>query len=582
MLLEQGLGIISMLITLAIPILLIVLVVRAVRSRTTTASPTETTGAMVRRLFQYAALFTALMVSAAGIIGLLHAAFETDPTVARDASDVAVPIALTLVGVPLFLGLARWTKRQLRDPAEQDSVGWLLYLTVTLIVALVAAITTLSSGLTWLIGGEGAAATLATAAVWVVIWGVHWRVGDRYPPADGLRFQRLAGSLISLWTAAVAAILLGSAVLTRLYDEVYRETMVATTGDDLRRLAPFVAVGAVAWWWYWLRHAIHDARTKLWYASTLLGGVLPGLMITLVAAGFGLFAVLEWAVGTPEGSTADHFSVMAAALAAAAVGGGVLAYFRSVIRPDGAAVRSEVDRMYDYLVAATGLVASAVGIAMLIVAFIQAVVPDAVAEAGTAGGDALLLAVTLLVIGGPVWLRSWSHAQRLVRAEPQEATSPSRRVYLIALFGIGGLTAMVSLIVMLAIGIEDLLERTAGWETLFAIRVPLALVLTVGVVAGYHWHVFQQDRAVGREVTEEPHLHIRSVMVVGSDAPELRSALAEATHARIQVWRRLDNGHAIVDPEAVAARVLEVDTERVMVVVEPDGTADVFPVAQPS
>ena len=130
------------------------------------------------------------MISAAGIIGLLQAALETDPTVARDASDVAVPISLTLVGIPLFLGLATWTRRRLDDPSERDSVGWLLYLTVTLIVALVAGIITLSSGLTWLIGGDGDAATLAAAGVWISIWVSHWWLGGRYPPADGLRFQR--------------------------------------------------------------------------------------------------------------------------------------------------------------------------------------------------------------------------------------------------------------------------------------------------------------------------------------------------------------------------------------------------------
>jgi preprotein translocase subunit Sss1 len=236
--------------------------------------------------------------------------------------------------------------------------------------------------------------------------------------------------------------------------------------------------------------------------------------------------------------------------------------------------------VYEYLVAATGLAATAVGIAMLIVAFIQAIVPDAVAETGTAG-DAVLLAVTLLLIGAPVWARSWSRVQRLARKESDEASSPSRRIYLIGLFGVGGLTAIISLIVILAISIEDILEGTAGWETLFAIRVPLALLLTVGVIAGYHWLVFRRDRAMTREVPEEPRLHIRSVLVVGSDAPELRQALAEATHARIQVWQRLDNGHATVDADDVAARVVQVDAESVMVVIEPDGEADVFPVALP-
>jgi hypothetical protein len=492
---------------------------------------------------------------------------------------VAVPISLALVGIPLFLGLAAWTRRRLEEPAEQDSVGWVLYLSLTLIVALVAGITMLSFGLSWLIGGEGDAAALAAAAVWIVIWAAHWWIGDRYPPADGLRFERLAGSVIALWSAAAAAIALGSSILTGWYDELYREAVVATTGDDVRSLAPIVVVGGLAWWWYWFRHAVRDERTTLWRAYVLLGGVLPGLIITLVAAGFGVFAGLEWAFGTPEGSTADHFSVLATACSAAAVGGGVFAYHRSLIRRSGLAARSEVVRVYEYLVAATGLAASAVGFAMLIVAFIEVIVPDAVAETGTAGGDAVLLSATLLLIGAPMWLRFWSRIQRVARRDPEEVVSPSRRVYLFGLFGVGGLTAMVSLIVALAITIEDVLEGATGWETLFATRVPLALVITVGVIAAYHWLVFREDRAATREIAEKPRLHIRSVVVVGSDAPELRKALADATHARIQVWQRLDNGHATVDPEAIASRVVEIDARSVMVVIEPDGETDVFPVA---
>ena len=580
MLFEQGLAILSTLLTLAIPILLIVLLVRAVRSRTGTQGTTEASGTLVRRLFQYALMFAALMISAFGIIGLAQVAFEADTPVARDASELAVPIALTLVGVPLFWGLAVWTNRRLEEPAEQDATGWLLYLTVTLIFALVAGMMALAAGFTWLVGGDGDAAALASAFVWIVIWGSHWWAGVRYPPLDDLRFQRLAGSAIALWTSAAAAMALISTLLIDLYDAAYRTTLVTTSTDDVRRLAPIVVVGAAVWWWYWLRHAIRDKRTTLWHAYVLLGGVLPGLVITLVAAGFAIFAVLEWGLGTPEGSTADHFSVLPTAFAAAALGLSVFAYHRSLIRGLRIAARSEVDRVYEYLLAATGLITSGVGVAMLIVALIQAIVPSAVAEAGTTGGDVLLLGVTLLILGLPVWASSWLRVQRRVRHAPEEVASPTRRVYLFGLFGIGGLTAAINLIVALAIAIEDLLEETAGWETLFAIRVPLALMLTVGAIAGYHWLVFREDRLqVGKEVPAAPRPHIRSVVVVGSDAPELHKALTDATHARIQTWQRLDDGHPTVDVDAVTAKVMAVDAESVMVVVEPDGRTDVFPVA---
>ena len=72
----------------------------------------------------------------------------------------------------------------------------------------------------------------------------------------------------------------------------------------------------------------------------------------------------------------------------------------------------------------------------------------------------LVLAVVLGVIGLPLWWMSWSRIRRQCDADPSaEIGSLTRRLYLVVLFGAGGLTPLISLIVVLFVGIDDLLDE---------------------------------------------------------------------------------------------------------------------------
>ncbi|RPI23978.1 MAG: hypothetical protein EHM57_03270 [Actinobacteria bacterium] len=452
---------------------IVYLIVRAVQGRERREASPESTGRAVRRLFHYALLFASLLIAAFGIIGLFAAILESDETIAGDASDLAVPLALTIVGVPLFAGLALWSRRCLvADPDEQRSIAWVLYLSGSLLVSLVGSIIMLSEALSWAFGSEttGGASSLAAACVWLAIWAAHWWVGARYEPLDELRTQRLAGSAIALWVGAGFLIATASAALSWVYDELFRTTIGSTIGDDLRNMAPPAVIGAVAWWWYWLHHAVRDRRTGLWNGYTLLVGVLPGLMVMLVGAAIGLFTTLDWAFGSPDEGAADQFAVMPVALSLMVVGAGVLFYHRGLAWRRHTEARAEIDRVYDYVVTAVGLVATGIALVTLIVAGIQAIAPAPVAEGGDSDIQPLLLAITLFVIGGPLWWYFWSRVQRYAVADPVEARSPSRRLYLFLSFGVGGVAAVISLIVALATVLRDLLDgvpaerHVHGWQ----------------------------------------------------------------------------------------------------------------------
>jgi hypothetical protein len=548
---------------LALPVIVVVLVVRAGRHGGVDATP----GAPVRRFFQYGLMFVALVMAAIGLDALGRAAFETGGMIGRGSARVATPLALVIVGMPLFFGLAAWTRRRMvDDPSERSSVGWLLYITFAPLTALVVAAVAISEaiGAVLRVRGPGGAAWV-TAAVWGAAWAGHWVASTRHPPADESRSHRLLGSLLGLGALLTFGITLGAIVLTWAYRELFSQTLVTSVGNDVRALVGPLAVAAAVWWWYWLRASRRQAPTVGWNAYVLLGGVLGGLMIALVAAGTSLFAVLAWAVGEMGSSGAvDHFAVLPGALVAAAIGGASWLYHRSVFHTGAAVGRAEVGRAYVYLVAAVGLLASAAGVTTLLVAAF-----DVVARPTFIGGTdpvarVTLGGLTLLVIGLPLWWKAWAHVQGAGGLE--ERTSPSRRLYLSGSFGLGGVVAVISLFVAVAAFFEDLLDGSLGRETLFEVRVETALVLTIGAVAAYHWRVFRADRALapGAARTLE-----RLVVVAGDDVEGLVAEVARRTGARVEGWRV--EGVGAADAGEVVASLEALDGSEGIVTVDADG-----------
>ena len=69
----------------------------------------------------------------------VDAAWSAAAQAAQDTAAVARSIAFVVVALPVFGGLALFTKRHLdSDPAEARSLGWAAYLTVALIGPLLA------------------------------------------------------------------------------------------------------------------------------------------------------------------------------------------------------------------------------------------------------------------------------------------------------------------------------------------------------------------------------------------------------------------------------------------------------------
>jgi hypothetical protein len=521
---------------LAVLIVLIVLGVRKVMAR---SGGGVTDGHVVRQFFQYLLLFGLLLVAALGLSGLLGRLLERDTLVATDQAELALSVAFTVVGVPLFAGVALWVRRGFAaDPAEARSLAWSAYATAATLTGLCLAMFALYGVLAWATGLEpydGGA--LARLIVFGAVWGAHWWLGSRLTPIEHAQPHHLLGSLIGLGTAAAGL----GVLLTGAFEAVLNlgGSRVLVEGDrPLVRGAVLLAVGAPVWSLYWMRMAARSERNPLWLAYVLLPGVAGGLIIAVVSASTVLYDVLVWLIGQPDAAEASrHFQGTPAGAAATVVGIILWWYHHAVLRETASTARSEVVRVYEYLMAGIGLVAAAVGLTMVLVALVEALTGSSVLV-GSAAVNTLIAAATLLVVGGPVWWLFWHRIQAAVARDPaQEHASPTRRIYLFLLFGVAGIAAVVALLVGVYFLVEDILEGVLGTQTLRRVRFPIGVLVSAGAISGYHWTVYRAERALAVAApVHGPHF----VLLVGPRDPHVVEAVAHRTGGRVQAWPRTD------------------------------------------
>jgi hypothetical protein len=567
---EAAFGIIASLVQLAVFIGLIVFVVKLVTKKG--SSSAEGSGISIRRFFQYSIMLVMLVVAAFGLIGIIDAVASTGSALTRDTAAIARSIAFLVVGLPVFGGLALYTRRLLKStPAESRSLGWIGYLTFALIGSLIIVMSFTTAFIGELLTDGGfEAMSFISMLVWSGVWIAHWRIAGRTADESPMQFHLLVGSAAGLIALAIGAGVAIAAALGEVYDAVLSVTAVSSDVDVIARGVVLFVIGAVVWFFYWIGHARSTARSVLWLTYVLLVGVLGGVITFVVGSGTLLFGVVDWRIGDVGSTTAStHFAFIPGALAALIVGVGSWGYHRVALGSRTEENRTEVDRVYDYLLSGAGLLVAAGGLATLFTVGLDALGSDPIADSG---GSVSAVAITLLIVGVPLWWRHWSAIRRFRAARPEEEVSSiTRRVYLFVLFGATGLVAVISLIILVFIAVEDLLEGDLGGATINSIAVPVSLILTAGAVAWYHFAVFREDRAIAPH-EELPAL--REVVVVGSGKDV--AAISGGVSVRVQGLRVVDDPTEAETLEDVLA-ALDAETHGRIVVIAEDGRYRLMP-----
>lgn len=556
------------LFTLAVPIILIVLAVRYFGNR---AGHPGADAHSVRRFFQYLLLYGLMIVASAGVSELLGLLVSEVALTGDDSSTLARALTFSVFGVPMYALLAVWSRRRLRqDRDEARSVGWAFYATVAPLTALVVAMTAFSDVLSAALSGQRFEwAALFQFAVWFAVWLAHWIVANRILDADRRQAQLVLGSHIGLITSVVGLVtLLGTSLDALLQNEA--GTVLVEQQHPLAQAAATVAVGVPVWVVYWFRTFSRARRTALWFVYVLPVGVGASLVLAVVGASVAVYQLFVWVLGEPSSTqAAQHFDSTPTASACVVVGAVSWWYHRRVLAA-ATPGRIEITRVYEYLMTGIALLAAAVGVAMVLVTLFESLIPPVAVEVGTSVVNSLLSGVTLLLVGGPLWWIFWSRIERATREGAlEELGSPTRRAFLFVLFGLGGVAAVVSILVAAFVGIQGALQDGFDAQVVRDMRIPVAILLATGAISGYHWAVYRDDRS--RLPAKDARHGPNYVLLIGPGDSTIMGTIERLTGARVDLWTRADG---LAEPwvvDDVVAAVSESAAQAVVVVAGPRG-----------
>ena len=461
-------------------------------------------GGAVRRFFQLGLLFALVVISSVGLSGLLGRLLHIGTLVTSDRAGLALDSSFTVVGIPLLFLVATWTRKTIaKDPSERESMGWNLYLTAISILALVLnLIAQLKIYKVIFADGVLQGSSISQFLIWGALWFIHFRLLSQTRYSMNAINDHLLGSLIGLGFSVFSLLTILEALLTSLFHFDHGSIIVSGSHPITEGLITFI-VGAPVWYVYWIRTALIGKKDGTWFAYVLLIGVGGGLIVAVTAASITLYSVLVWLVGDPVTQNAStHFKGSPGSIAAALIGLMVIWYHREVLSKEHTQERTDIRRIYEYGIAGIGLIAAAGGFTMILVSIIQSLSQS---KQITGGGsiNSLLAAITLIIVGGPIWWFVWSSIQKKADLNPTvEHSSLIRRIYLFILFGVSGIVSVAMLLLGAYFVFKDLFQQGIGIETLRRMRFPLGILLTTALVSIYHWLIFRGEKDV--EVRRSP------------------------------------------------------------------------------
>ena len=601
-----------MIFGILIPLLflaVLVVVARKLFSRDSHGAPSTFS---VRRLFQYALLFGLLVISASGVSGLIGRLFDSGQVIAASRTDLARDITFAIIGIPLYFAMSRWTRRTLNeDPSERHSVAWNAYLSIVSISALITAMTAAFRVLNWALGEEPfRGADLSQFLIWGLVWVAHWQLIETGSREDEARAHYISGSLVGLGTLAFGiGGLIASTARTLIEND--EKSLLVDSGNRTIQAISLIIIALPVWYQYWLKKSLSMKRELFWYSYTLLIGIAGGFLTLVISGSVMIYDLLVWYVGDPQETlAARHFDSSAGALGSAIVGLATWWYHANVVNSPINAVaisqasvqssaqastqaaetsaatksRDEVRRVYEYIISGISLIAAAAGLMMIFVAIIESVTPGEIVST-TSSTNTLMVAITLLIVGAPIWYFFWSRIESHLVADGEEISSPTRRIFLLMLFGVASVAAVISVLTAVFLFLDDLLNNELAQETLRQMRFAIAILVANAAIGWYHWNIYRDERKVNVRKARKD----KFVVLVGPRDESLARAIQLQFGGHVQMWqsedqeqpeaveksseqqRSIQNGVSAWDRQKVIDLIESIQSDEVMVIKEKRG-----------
>jgi hypothetical protein len=434
----------------------------------------------------------------------------------------------------------------------------------------------------------------AAVVVWSIVWTFHWLLenneGQETPETLGIRrFYLYLASLATLTMLVVGAGRVIHIVLNEGYVSAFSVPEFALIDSGVWTLAlqsslAMMLVGGVGWTTHWLIFAKRDSESALRWAYLYVFPILGGIITSLIAIGWLINGVLTWALGALGNEPAvDHFDFLPGVVASVAVGVGLWAYHwwkaqnEAVSSPH---LKLGANRAYDYIVAILGL--SALAVASFVILNTALIVVTERSRELISGQnlwkEPVALAITLILIGAPMWGYAWRSAQRRVSGEVDlgERKALSRKIFTFVVLGAGILALVISASATLFVFLRDLLDVGLDLNTIRDIRPAIGVALTAAFILPYQWSVYRADR-LAEPADDREVLTRKQVSVLAQDgSQEFVRAIEDALGYSVEVLRWVDAEAVtpMLTPESLsdlAIRVAEVPGESVLLVPDTAG-----------
>lgn len=525
---------------------------------TTAPASQNSAGKTVRRFIVFVLLFILVSIAASGLAGLLVRVVDAGVLlIDGDTTGLATSLAFTLIAGPLAAVLWWLMWGGLRDRVERDSVLWGLYLAGMSTLALILGVCFLLSTLSSLVSGTWDPQAFAHGMVWLGVWVWHsWMAHHASKSPTRLAGgARILGYVFGILIGASAAV---QSVAALIDLAVAPATSASSVGypwwTALLQSVVWALGGALVWWLHWVLDG--GSRLRTGFAAVMLA-LVTGLLavgLTLTGVATALYVGLRLAFERSD-ALALVLDPLGVAVGASSVGAVIWAYYRLQLRTAAPAARLGA-RLVS---AGVALAAAASGVGIVV----NSILASIVAPLAESDSRSLLFAgLSALVVGGPAWWLIW---KPLAPATVDRARETGRRIYLIAVFGISALVAIITLLVIGFLVFDFVLGGGFGGSLLDRVRASLGLLIATGLVAGYHLSEWNRDRSLLPTDSARPQTISRVVLVTGANSEGAVRAIRDATGAAVTVWKRTDETTA-VDPAKLAAALDGVTGSRVLVV----------------
>ncbi len=483
----------------------------------------------IRRIYFYAVALISMEVVLWGMIGLARSIFSNSSS--GGVSQLSEALALILVGVPVFGIHWRAAQRSAsKDEEERSSAVRALFFYAALLGLLIpltqnglAVLNRLIVNLfdipssSAMIGRSQSLSDNLIAAIFNGFVGAYFFTTLKKEWAEVsnkavLIFIRHIYRYIWVLYSLIMSIIGVNQILRYIFS-----LGTGASGDYNNSLfangLSIILIGIPLWVWAWkvVQNAHHDdslEKNSLLRLGVLYLLSLAGVIAVLSASGFIIDEFLQMLLDKST-SFRDFIGAINEPIAVAIPLGAVWAYYghwlkRDLIALPNAPQRAKLRRLYYYILSLIGLVATFVGIAMLL----SFIIDSSLATGISAGTLRTRLAGSLatLIVGLPLWLRVWrpmqAEALALDEAGDHARRSVIRKVYLyLAIFAgvVGGMVAAVGLISLI---LESLLGTTPSNFINDLLDAFQMLILFGGLLA-YHWQSQRRDGMLRSEIQRE-------------------------------------------------------------------------------